>query len=154
VLEHALTADVALLRAEVADRAGNLAYRGAGRNFNVPMATAARRVIVEVQQVVPTGTLDPERVITPGLYVDPPPKFAGGLTLVVRFTAGSGEAGCAGTLACRVSTKVGSGRICGKTVSTATGTAACSTAGSSAGLSSAICGSATIPGEYDVVITK
>jgi 3-oxoadipate CoA-transferase alpha subunit len=70
VLEHALTADVALLRAAVADAAGNLVYRGAGRNFNVPMATAARRVIVEVQQVVPTGTLDPERVITPGLYVD------------------------------------------------------------------------------------
>jgi 3-oxoacid CoA-transferase A subunit len=69
VLEHALTADVALVRAHTADRAGNLAYRGAGRNFNVPMATAARRVIAEVQELVPTGALDPERVVTPGLYV-------------------------------------------------------------------------------------
>lgn len=70
LLEHALTADVALLKAHQADRWGNLIYRGAGRNFNVPMATAARLVIVEVEEFVETGMLDPEQVVTPGVYID------------------------------------------------------------------------------------
>jgi 3-oxoadipate CoA-transferase alpha subunit len=70
VLEEALTADFALIRAERADRAGNLAYRGAGRNFNVPMATAARTVIAEVGDIVGLGGIDPEQVVTPGVYVD------------------------------------------------------------------------------------
>ncbi len=70
VLEHALTADVALIRAQRADERGNLVYRGAGRNFNVPMATAARLVIAEVEEIVPTGSLDPEHIVTPGIYVD------------------------------------------------------------------------------------
>ena len=70
LLEHALTADVALLKARVADRFGNLVYHAAGRNFNVPMATAARLVIVEVEEIVAVGELDPEQVVTPGIYVD------------------------------------------------------------------------------------
>jgi 3-oxoacid CoA-transferase subunit A len=70
LLEYALTADVALLKARVADRFGNLIYHAAGRNFNVPMATAARLVIVEVEEIVEVGELDPEQVVTPGIYVD------------------------------------------------------------------------------------
>jgi 3-oxoadipate CoA-transferase alpha subunit len=70
LLETALTADFALLKAHRADTFGNLTYRGAGRNFNVPMATAARVVIVEVDEIVEIGTLDPTEVVTPGVYVD------------------------------------------------------------------------------------
>ena len=70
LLEHAVTADVALLAAQRADRWGNLVYHAAGRNFNVPMATAARLVIVEVEEIVEVGELDPEHVVTPGVYVD------------------------------------------------------------------------------------
>jgi len=70
LMETALTADYALLKAHQADTFGNLTYRGAGRNFNVPMATAARTVIVEVDEIVEVGTLDPELIVTPGVYVD------------------------------------------------------------------------------------
>ena len=70
LLEYALTADVALLKAARADRWGNLVYHGAGRNFNVPMATAARTVIVEVAEIVEPGALDPEAIVTPGVFVD------------------------------------------------------------------------------------
>jgi 3-oxoadipate CoA-transferase alpha subunit len=69
VLEYGLTADVALIKAHRADPFGNLVYRGAGRNFNAPMATAARTVIAEVDEIVPLGGLDPETVVTPGVYV-------------------------------------------------------------------------------------
>jgi 3-oxoacid CoA-transferase A subunit len=70
LLEYPLTADYALIKAHRADRAGNLVYHAAGRNFNVPMATAARIVIAEVDEVVETGALDPETIVTPGIYVD------------------------------------------------------------------------------------
>jgi 3-oxoacid CoA-transferase A subunit len=70
VLEHGLTADFALIKAARADRLGNLAYHAAGRNFNQPMATAARTVIVETEQLLEPGALDPESVVTPGVYVD------------------------------------------------------------------------------------
>ena len=70
LLETALTADFALLKAHRADPFGNLTYRGAGRNFNAPMATAARFVIVEVDEIVDLGALDPGQVVTPGVYVD------------------------------------------------------------------------------------
>jgi 3-oxoadipate CoA-transferase alpha subunit len=69
VLEYGLTADFALIKAHRADPFGNLTYRGAGRNFNAPMATAARTVIVEVDEIVPLGELDPETIVTPGVYV-------------------------------------------------------------------------------------
>ncbi|BDG59830.1 hypothetical protein caldi_09200 [Caldinitratiruptor microaerophilus] len=70
VFQPALTADVALIRAHVADEYGNLVYYKTARNFNPIMATAARHVIAEVDEVVPAGQLDPERIVTPHLYVD------------------------------------------------------------------------------------
>jgi 3-oxoacid CoA-transferase len=70
VLETALRADVALIRAARADQHGNLAYRGAGRNYNPILATAARVTIAEVDEIVAEGELDPERVVTPGIFVD------------------------------------------------------------------------------------
>jgi 3-oxoacid CoA-transferase A subunit len=70
VLQKPLVADVALIRAHKADELGNLVYRKTGRNFNPMMATAAKLVICEVDDVVPLGTLDPESVVTPHLYVD------------------------------------------------------------------------------------
>ncbi|MBV9758447.1 MAG: 3-oxoacid CoA-transferase subunit A [Alphaproteobacteria bacterium] len=70
VLEHALHGDVALVEAWAADRWGNLAYRQSGRNFNPVMATAATLTIVQAQHVVELGELDPETVVTPGIYVD------------------------------------------------------------------------------------
>lgn len=70
LLELPLRGDVALVRAETADRAGNLIYRHTARNFNPVMATAADWVIAEVARVVELGELDPDRVETPGIYVD------------------------------------------------------------------------------------
>ena len=69
VLEHALHGDVALVAADRADRWGNLVYRKAARNFGPVMATAARRTIAQVREVVPLGALDPEAIVTPGIYV-------------------------------------------------------------------------------------
>ena len=69
ILEHALPADFALIRAHKADRLGNLVYRGTSRNFNAIMATAAGVTIAEVDEILEPGELDPEVVITPGLYV-------------------------------------------------------------------------------------
>ncbi|TMC51245.1 MAG: CoA transferase subunit A [Chloroflexi bacterium] len=70
LLERPLRADVALVRAHRADTAGNLVYRGMARNFNPEMATAADLVIAEVDEVVDAGTIDPETVVTPGIYID------------------------------------------------------------------------------------
>ena len=70
VLEYALPGDVALLEAWEADRWGNLTYKDSGRNFNPVMATAARLTVAQVQRVVELGTLSPECVVTPGVYVD------------------------------------------------------------------------------------
>jgi 3-oxoacid CoA-transferase A subunit len=70
LLELPLRADFALVKAYRADRLGNLQYRGAGRNFNPVMATAADLVIAEVEEIVEPGGIDPEDVGTPGLYVD------------------------------------------------------------------------------------
>lgn len=70
LLELPLKGDVALIRAELADRAGNLIYRHTARNFNPVMATAADWVIAEVGRVVEIGELDPDRVETPGIFVD------------------------------------------------------------------------------------
>ena len=69
LMERALTADFAFIRAYKADRAGNLIYRKASRNFNEPMATAARVTIAEVEEIVDVGELDPEHIITPGIFV-------------------------------------------------------------------------------------
>ena len=70
VLEYALPGDVALVEAWQADRWGNLTYRESGRNFNAVMATAAKLTVVQTQHVAELGTLDPEAIATPGIYVD------------------------------------------------------------------------------------
>lgn len=70
VLEQPLPGDVALIAAHAADRAGNLVYRKTARNFGPVMATAAATVVAQVGSVVATGSIDPEAVVTPGIYVD------------------------------------------------------------------------------------
>lgn len=70
VFESPIRADVALVKAYRADGVGNLVYRKTARNFGPVMATAARRTVVQVREVVPTGSIDPETVVTPGIYVD------------------------------------------------------------------------------------
>jgi 3-oxoadipate CoA-transferase alpha subunit len=70
VQERWLKADVAIIKAELADRKGNLTYRKAARNFSPLMAMAARTTIVQARRVVEPGEIDPEAVITPGIFVD------------------------------------------------------------------------------------
>lgn len=70
VLENALGADYAFIKAHRADTNGNLIYRKAARNFNPVMATSADTVIVEVDEIVPVGSLDPETIVTPSVFVD------------------------------------------------------------------------------------
>jgi 3-oxoadipate CoA-transferase, alpha subunit len=70
LLEYPIHGDVALISAWRADEVGNLVYRKTARNFGPVMATAARTVIAQVAEVVPVGSLDPEAVVTPGIYVD------------------------------------------------------------------------------------
>ncbi|MRJ78330.1 3-oxoacid CoA-transferase subunit A [Aeromicrobium sp. SMF47] len=70
VLELPIRGDVALIGAHAGDEMGNLVYRRTARNFGPVMATAAAVTIAQVTQVVPVGTLDPESVVTPGIYVD------------------------------------------------------------------------------------
>ncbi|MFZ4181868.1 3-oxoacid CoA-transferase subunit A [Streptomyces sp. R02] len=70
VLEYPIRGDVALIGAHRADRMGNLVYRKTARNFGPVMATAATTVIAQVREIVETGELDPETVVTPGIYVD------------------------------------------------------------------------------------
>ena len=69
VLEGPLRADFAFVRAWRGDRVGNLVYRRTARNFNPVMATAARVTIAEVEQLLEPGAIDPDHVITPGIYV-------------------------------------------------------------------------------------
>ena len=70
VFEFPLFADVALISAFRADRLGNLVYRRTSRNFGPIMATAASTTIVQVDEIVDAGSLDPETIITPGIFVD------------------------------------------------------------------------------------
>jgi len=70
VLEYPIKGDVALIGAHRADRAGNLVYRKTARNFGPVMATAATTVVAQVHEVVEIGGIDPEVVVTPGIYVD------------------------------------------------------------------------------------
>ena len=70
VLETALHAEVSLVRAWKADEEGNLIYRMTARNFNPPIAEAGRVTVAEVEEIVPTGSLDPHMIHTPGIYVD------------------------------------------------------------------------------------
>ena len=69
VLEYPIHGDVALIKALKADRWGNLVYRKTARNFGPVMATAAKMTVAEVEEVVELGALDPEAVVTPGIFV-------------------------------------------------------------------------------------
>ncbi|HCZ34673.1 MAG TPA: succinyl-CoA--3-ketoacid-CoA transferase [Cytophagales bacterium] len=69
LLEHWLRADFAIVKAWKGDTAGNLIYKGTARNFNPMMATAGKVTIAEVEELVPLGTLDPNQIHTPGIYV-------------------------------------------------------------------------------------
>jgi 3-oxoacid CoA-transferase len=70
LLEHAIRADYAFLQAHQADPAGNVVYRRGGRNFGPAFATAANCTIAEVKEIVAAGSLDPEAIATPGIFVD------------------------------------------------------------------------------------
>lgn len=70
ILELPLFADLALVKAHVADEVGNLVYRKTARNFGPIMAAAATVTVAQVTEIVPTGRLDPESVVTPSIYVD------------------------------------------------------------------------------------
>lgn len=70
VLEYPIHADFALVKAQRADRWGNLTFRKAARNFGPIMAMAAKHTIVQVEEIVPLGALDPEVVVTPGIFVE------------------------------------------------------------------------------------
>ncbi|TCT09742.1 3-oxoacid CoA-transferase subunit A [Paralcaligenes ureilyticus] len=79
LLEYPLHADYALIKALRADRWGNLVYRKTARNFGPIMATAARVAIVQVGEIVELGALDPESIVTPGLFVQRVVAVGGGL---------------------------------------------------------------------------
>ena len=70
VMETGLVADLAIVKAWKADERGNLVFRKTARNFNPMMATAGKMTIVEVEEIVPVGSLDPDNIHTPGVYVD------------------------------------------------------------------------------------
>jgi len=82
LLELALRADFALIKAHKADRMGNLTYRMSARNFNPVMAMAAKVTIAEVDEIVEVGQLDPETIITPGIFVK---RIVKGEKYEVRF---------------------------------------------------------------------
>ena len=69
ILEMPIHADFAFIKAEKADELGNLTYRRAAQNFNPIMAMAAKTTIVEVEEIVPVGSIDPESVMTPAIFV-------------------------------------------------------------------------------------
>ena len=70
ILEHSLTADVALVKAYKADKAGNLVFRKTARNFNPDCAVAGKFTVVEVEQIVEIGEIDPDDIHLPGIYVN------------------------------------------------------------------------------------
>jgi len=70
VMETGLVADLSIIKAWKADARGNLVFRKTARNFNPMMATAGKACVVEVEEIVPTGSLDPDHIHTPGIYVD------------------------------------------------------------------------------------
>jgi len=70
VLEYGLNADFALIKCETADHMGNLVYNKTARNFNPIMCTAAKTTIVQARQIVEPGAIDPEYVVTPGIFVN------------------------------------------------------------------------------------
>ncbi|MFT3967717.1 MAG: CoA transferase subunit A [Sphingobium sp.] len=69
ILERGIFADLSIIKGWKADEAGNLVFRKTARNFNQPMATAARICVAEVEEIVPVGALDPDAIHLPGIYV-------------------------------------------------------------------------------------
>ncbi|MEM9532252.1 MAG: CoA transferase subunit A [Pseudomonadota bacterium] len=69
ILERGIVGDLALVKAWKGDEQGNLIFRKTARNFNPMMATAGRTTVAEVEEIVPTGSLDPDQIHTPGIYV-------------------------------------------------------------------------------------
>jgi 3-oxoacid CoA-transferase subunit A len=69
-MERALKADLSIVKAWKGDAAGNLVYRKTARNFNPMMATAGKVTVAEVEHLVPAGQLDPDHIVTPGIFVD------------------------------------------------------------------------------------
>jgi 3-oxoadipate CoA-transferase, alpha subunit len=88
VLEYPINGDAALIKAFRADTLGNLIYRKTARNFAPVMATAAHTTVVQVSEIVQPGELDPEAVITPGIFVDRMVKIAGVSPLAAIGAAG------------------------------------------------------------------
>jgi 3-oxoadipate CoA-transferase, alpha subunit len=88
VLEYPINGDVALIKAFHADTLGNLIYRKTARNFGPVMATAAHTTVVQVSEILQPGELDPEAVITPGIFVDRIVKIAGVSPLAAIGAAG------------------------------------------------------------------
>lgn len=70
ILERGIRADLSVVKGWKADKAGNLVFRKTTRNFNLPMATAGKICVAEVEEVVPTGSLDPDQIHLPGIYVN------------------------------------------------------------------------------------
>jgi 3-oxoacid CoA-transferase subunit A len=69
ILERAIVADLAIVKAWKADETGNLVFRKTARNFNVPAATCGKICVAEVEEIVPTGSIDPDHIHLPGIYV-------------------------------------------------------------------------------------
>jgi 3-oxoacid CoA-transferase subunit A len=69
VLERGIVADLSIIKGWKADEAGNLIFRKTARNFNQPMATASKHTVAEVEEIVPVGSLDPDCIHVPGIYV-------------------------------------------------------------------------------------
>ena len=88
VLEYPISGDVALIKAFRADTLGNLVYRKTARNFGPVMATAAKTTVVQVREIVQPGEIDPEVVITPGIFVDRIVEIAGVSPLAEPGAAG------------------------------------------------------------------
>lgn len=86
VYEEPINGDVALIKAELGDRWGNLLYRKAARNFGPVMATAAKLTIASVHDIVELGEIDPETVVTPGIFVDRIVKVERQATIAGGFT--------------------------------------------------------------------
>ena len=70
ILERGIRADLSIIKGWKADEAGNLIFRKTARNFNQPMATAGKMCIAEVEEIVPVGSLDPDHIHLPGIYVN------------------------------------------------------------------------------------
>ena len=87
VLELPIHADFALIKAELGDRWGNLTYRMAARNFGPVMAMAAKTTVASVHGIVPLGALDPEAVVTPGIFVQRVVKIARSATVASGYKA-------------------------------------------------------------------